>query len=243
MSLDQRIASARTALQNALPDDTITPAGTAVPHQPPRRRSYVTAAIVAVAAIIVGVVIVVRMQSRDTNPGRPPASIPVTTAPTTARATLQLREVLEGPISATPGSEIRTTAATTTRPCAEVVPPASPAPSSSGWFWGEGANATPHGVCYRLGPDRMQGVKITSAAASNDPQQGGWGIDVTYAGDEFMRNVAEPLVLRRVAIVLDGDVLSAPVINPGITGSTIRINGRFTEASATRIAGDLASQP
>jgi preprotein translocase subunit SecD len=48
---------------------------------------------------------------------------------------------------------------------------------------------------------------------------------------------------RRVAIVVDGEVVSAPRVNPGITGTEFMIYGAFTKAEAQRIAADLSSQP
>ena len=47
---------------------------------------------------------------------------------------------------------------------------------------------------------------------------------------------------KRLAIVFDGNVLSAPVLHTGIDGSAV-INGQLTEAEVTHIVNGLNSLP
>jgi preprotein translocase subunit SecD len=96
----------------------------------------------------------------------------------------------------------------------------------------------PANGCYELGPTVLTGKRVKTAGASygQDSSGSGWGVDVTFRGDDFVQKVATPYVNQRVAIELDGVVQSAPTINPGITGRTVRISGNFTEGEAKRLA-------
>src|SRR5262249_21917609 len=83
----------------------------------------------------------------------------------------------------------------------------------------------PVGACYELGPTVLTGKRVKTASASygQDSSGSGWGVDATFRGDDFVQKVATPFVGKQVAIELDGVVQSAPTINPGITGRTVRI--------------------
>jgi preprotein translocase subunit SecD len=117
------------------------------------------------------------------------------------------------------------------------VPATAPAKSASGFFWDAPDPKThKHLQCYELGPSVLSGTSVTSAGTTYDPTQGGWLVEVSYKGQSFVNAVAQPYVNKQVAIVLDNLVLSAPTINPGITGSNVQISGNFTQKSA----GDLA---
>jgi preprotein translocase subunit SecD len=61
-------------------------------------------------------------------------------------------------------------------------------------------------------------------------------VNVTFKGDDFAQIVAGPNVGNQVAIVLDGVVQSAPVIQSGITGKTVTISGSFTQGEAQDLA-------
>ncbi len=111
-----------------------------------------------------------------------------------------------------------------------------PAPDQQGWFWDQVSKNGHHQTCYLLGPSVLPGTAVSAAAATYDPQGNGWGVDVTYRGNEFVQKVAVPYVNKQVAIVLDNAVISDPVINPGITGSKVRISGHFSQGSARSLA-------
>ena len=76
-----------------------------------------------------------------------------------------------------------------------------------------------------------------------DPSQNGWGVNVTYKGNEFVVKVAQPYVNKQVAIVVDNTVISDPVVDSGITGSDVRISGNFTATEAKALAIMLRSGP
>ncbi len=102
-------------------------------------------------------------------------------------------------------------------------------------FWDQVDAKGKHRVCYQLGPNLLSGDQVKTARASYDSNQGGWGVDVTYKSGAFT-NIATNYVGKQVAITLDNAVLSAPVINKGITSDNVRISGSFSEAEAKRLA-------
>ncbi len=93
----------------------------------------------------------------------------------------------------------------------------------------------PQQGCYFVGPTLLTGRRVTTAAAVFDSTQG-WIVNVTFKGDDFVTKVATPYVQKQVAIVLDGVVQSAPVINQGITGKTVTISGSFSSSEAKNLA-------
>jgi preprotein translocase subunit SecD len=92
--------------------------------------------------------------------------------------------------------------------------------------------------CWALGPALLTGKSVKTARSSyaTDSSGSGWGVDVTFKNDDFVNKVATPNVGQQVAIELDGVVQSAPVINQGITGRTVRISGNFTQGEAKDLA-------
>jgi preprotein translocase subunit SecD len=92
--------------------------------------------------------------------------------------------------------------------------------------------------CWALGPSILTGKSVKTARSSyaTDSSGSGWGVDVTFKNDDFVNKVATPNVGKQVAIELDGVVQSAPVINQGITGRTVRISGNFTQGEAKDLA-------
>jgi len=95
-------------------------------------------------------------------------------------------------------------------------------------------------VCYILGPTLMNGAHVTSADVTVDRSSGVWMVTVSFDNNDFVIKVASPYVNKQVAIVVDGFVESAPTINPGIAGPDITISGSFDEATAHRIATEIA---
>jgi protein-export membrane protein SecD len=84
----------------------------------------------------------------------------------------------------------------------------------------------------------VDGGDLTDARAANNPQTGEWVVDFTFNAEGARRfaDVTRANVNRRFAIVLDGKVISAPVIREPITGGRGQISGQFTAASATDLA-------
>jgi preprotein translocase subunit SecD len=97
---------------------------------------------------------------------------------------------------------------------------------------------SPDTSCYRVGPAILTGKTVRTARASyaSDSGGAGWGVDVTFRGNDFVDKIATPYVNQLVAIELDGVVQSAPRINPGITGKTVRISGNFSQGEAKDLA-------
>jgi preprotein translocase subunit SecD len=92
--------------------------------------------------------------------------------------------------------------------------------------------------CWALGPALLTGKSVKTAKSSyaTESSGSGWGVDVTFKNDDFVNKVAAPNVGQLVAIELDGVVQSAPQINEGITGRTVRISGNFTQGEAKDLA-------
>jgi SecD/SecF fusion protein len=108
------------------------------------------------------------------------------------------------------------------------------------------------GAPIRIGPAALTGEGVRDAAAEIDPQGvGGWFVTIDFSGPggsawtELTGTAAcapagDPK--RRVAIVLDDDVISSPQVDPsvpcdvGIPGGSTQITGRFTDAEAKDLA-------
>jgi len=84
---------------------------------------------------------------------------------------------------------------------------------------------------------RVGGENLIDAKASFDPQQGhavSFRFDTTGA-QKFGKATSEN-VGKRFAVILDGVVITAPVINSAITGGSGIITGNFTSQEATDLA-------
>lgn len=88
----------------------------------------------------------------------------------------------------------------------------------------------------------ITGADLRAAAAAFDTQEGEWIIqfELTPEGSERFGAHTGANVNEALAIVLDGEVLSAPTINSRITSSGV-ITGRFTEDEARTLALQLRS--
>jgi preprotein translocase subunit SecD len=93
-----------------------------------------------------------------------------------------------------------------------------------------------HRVCYALGPTLLNGQIVRSASAVMSGGQ--WSVEMSLKNTDFFTKVVHPNVGKNVAIVLDGVVQSAPMIQPGISKSIrqIQITGSFTENEAQQLA-------
>lgn len=96
---------------------------------------------------------------------------------------------------------------------------------------------------YKLGPTMLTGGALTNAVVKFDNQTGGTVVDVTFsaAGSDAFDKAASQQFHKQLAIVLDGVVQSAPVIQPDNSSfksfqGTAIISGKFT----TQEARDLA---
>ena len=84
----------------------------------------------------------------------------------------------------------------------------------------------------------VDGGDLTDARAGNNPQTGEWVVNFTFnsLGARRFADVTRANVNHRFAIVLDGKVISAPVIREPITGGRGQISGSFTAASANDLS-------
>jgi preprotein translocase subunit SecD len=64
-------------------------------------------------------------------------------------------------------------------------------------------------------------------------------VDLHWGNDDFLKKIAQPLINKEVAIVLDGLVVSTPVINRGITGRDVEITGAISRAEAINVAASI----
>ncbi len=84
----------------------------------------------------------------------------------------------------------------------------------------------------------LDGARLRDAQASNDSATGQWVVHFAFdnAGARRFAEITRDNVGRPFAIVLDGKIISAPVIQEPITGGSGQISGHFTVQSATELA-------
>lgn len=90
-------------------------------------------------------------------------------------------------------------------------------------------------------PTGLSGADLSRAALAFDQTTSEPVVSVTF-GEEGARKFAEVTranVGRAMAIVLDGQVISSPVIRDEINGGTAQISGKFTADAAKSLARDL----
>ncbi len=108
------------------------------------------------------------------------------------------------------------------------------------------------GVPLTLGPAAVVGDQVSSADAGSDSAAGpGWFVTVDFQGDgpdRWRQLTADAACAtpgdraRRVAIVLDGEIISSPQVVPeiacgaGMTGGSTQITGDFTIEEAKQLA-------
>jgi preprotein translocase subunit SecD len=111
------------------------------------------------------------------------------------------------------------------------------------------------GVKYVLGPPIVRGTELKSPSAALSSTNNQWvvtfnlnGAGSKAFGDKTTQMVNsyynstsgnETSVLDQFAIVLDGKVVSAPLVQQAITGGSGQITGNFTQKSATNLANVL----
>ncbi|AXH95297.1 protein translocase subunit SecD [Ornithinimicrobium avium] len=106
---------------------------------------------------------------------------------------------------------------------------------------------------YILGPAEISGAELTDATAGMEQVQGGavtgrWQVSLTF-DDEGARQFAavtsrlmgypQNSAQNRFAMVLDGEVISAPTVNSVIPNGQAQITGDFTVEEAQTLANQL----
>ncbi|MFZ2015320.1 MAG: protein translocase subunit SecD, partial [Nocardioides sp.] len=96
---------------------------------------------------------------------------------------------------------------------------------------------------FLLSPALIKGTQITSASAGIPQQQVQWVVnlqlDSAGAAEQLKLSQAMAGTQDQFAIVLDGQVISAPVFQGVIAGGNSQISGNFTESSAKSLATSL----
>ena len=84
----------------------------------------------------------------------------------------------------------------------------------------------------------VDGGDLTDARAGTNQQTGEWVVNFSFnaVGTRRFADVTRANVNHRFAVVLDGKIITAPVIREPITGGRGEISGNFTASSATDLA-------
>ena len=87
----------------------------------------------------------------------------------------------------------------------------------------------------------MDYTAIRSATVTTDPSSGAPQIDVEFSevGKELFAAITKENINKRLAIVVDGHLYSAPVIRSEITEGKAQITGSFTEQEAKELAAKI----
>jgi SecD/SecF fusion protein len=141
-------------------------------------------------------------------------------------------------------------------PTPSAAPSSAPSPAPSAAAPGAPAGGTEtvlaseDGERLRLGPAALSGQQVDGATATPG-EFGGWQVNLDFrgGGGEAWRKLTADAACaapgdpaRRVAIVLDQEIISSPQVNEdvgcnvGITGGRTQITGTFTESEAKDLA-------
>ncbi|HET8995228.1 MAG TPA: protein translocase subunit SecD [Acetobacteraceae bacterium] len=84
----------------------------------------------------------------------------------------------------------------------------------------------------------VDGADLTDARAGTNSESGEWVVNFSFnaIGTRKFADITRANVNRRFAVVLDNQVITAPVIREPITGGRGQISGNFTASSATDLA-------
>jgi preprotein translocase subunit SecD len=99
------------------------------------------------------------------------------------------------------------------------------------------------GIKYLLSAAAVEGTDLKSASAGIPNQQVEWVVNLEIGGDgkAAFTKISRALygTEKQFAIVLDGQIISAPTMNGVITNGQAEISGNFTESSAKSLATSL----
>ena len=180
---------------------------------------------------------------------------PTTAAPTTSGAPTTAgapSTTLLGGATTSPASTVPGAATTTVVPAAPVTADANAAALATGETTKLGEDSPeltvilpekrndPDSRRYLLGPAEIQGAVVDTASAVVS-QTGQWTVDLNLnsRGSALWDAMAEKYYQKRIAIVLDGEALSAPVIQERRFGGRAQISGNFTQRDAKDLATAL----
>jgi preprotein translocase subunit SecD len=134
----------------------------------------------------------------------------------------------------------RVTTTTTTPPEPEVLCPVTDSTGNARYC------GRKDGLVYILGPAGATGEVFTNEASAQI-DAGGWAVSVNLrdgaAGEDLWNALAkkcfeggEDCPSKQIAISLDGEVISAPVVQAASFNGSVQITGSFTEKEATELA-------
>lgn len=88
---------------------------------------------------------------------------------------------------------------------------------------------------------RLTGEDISNAAANNNPNGTGYVVNLDFKSEGGTKwgSFTAANVQQAVAVVLDGEVMSAPTIQSAISGGSTEISGKFTLKEAQNLANTL----
>ncbi|HUQ54185.1 protein translocase subunit SecD [Lentzea sp.] len=88
---------------------------------------------------------------------------------------------------------------------------------------------------------RLTGEDINNAAANNNPNGTGYVVNLDFKseGGSKWAKFTSANVQQSVAVVLDGEVMSAPTIQSAIEGGSTEISGKFSLKEAQNLANTL----
>ncbi|MFE3443289.1 protein translocase subunit SecD [Nocardia sp. NPDC059180] len=95
---------------------------------------------------------------------------------------------------------------------------------------------------YLLAPSRIDGQEIKDASSGLNQQQARHEVTLEFksSGSQAWADLTGEYVYKRVAFVLDSQVVSAPVVQQGPQqGGSTQISGNFTASSAKELANTL----
>ncbi|MBC9716533.1 hypothetical protein H9Y04_28775 [Streptomyces sp. TRM66268-LWL] len=111
-----------------------------------------------------------------------------------------------------------------------------------------GTDASGATTQYVLERVALPGTEIARAQAAHDKAMGTWTVNLEFTaqGTAHFADVTAELAQQQppanqFAIVLDGEVVSAPSVQQALTGGRAQISGSFTERSARELAAQLSS--
>ena len=100
-----------------------------------------------------------------------------------------------------------------------------------------------NGIKYLLSTAMIEGTELSDASAGIPQQAVQWVVDLSFKSGarETFANVTRSLAGtgEQFAIVLDGQVISAPTVTSPITGGKAQITGDFTQEEAETLANSL----
>jgi preprotein translocase subunit SecD len=102
----------------------------------------------------------------------------------------------------------------------------------------------PAGDKYVLGPRIVDAGDVENAAAHPDaPPSSGWSVSVnlTADGTAALQSATETTVGSRIAIVVDGRIVSAPTVQTPIASGDVVVTSGLTERGATSLATRLGA--